>query len=153
MPTSSHYLDALKMLARRELSEFQVRQRLTRRGHDSGAIDIAIERLKSERAIDDRRVAEAIVRTQSARKGRGRLRVEREIAAAGISLADVRQSLDAMLGDEDLLIEAAIAKRLRGNTSVADGAEFRRLCRYLVGQGFEPDRILQALKRRCTSSG
>ena len=71
---SSPYLDALKLLARRELSEFQVRQRLSRKGHPMDDIDAAVARLKSERAIDDMRVAEAIARTSMTVKRRGRLR-------------------------------------------------------------------------------
>ena len=76
-PGPEPYLDALKMLARRELSEAQVRQRLARRGHDPESIDAAVARLKGERAIDDARVAEAIARTETAAKRRGRLRVSR----------------------------------------------------------------------------
>ena len=53
------------MLGRRELSEAQVRQRLARRGHEPDSVDAAVARLRQERAIDDTRVAEAIVRTQS----------------------------------------------------------------------------------------
>ena len=49
----SAYLAGLTMLARRELSEAQVRQRLLRKKHSPEAIDAAITRLKSERAIDD----------------------------------------------------------------------------------------------------
>ena len=47
------YLAALRMLARRELSEAQVRQRLARRQHDAAAIDDAISRLKDARSIDN----------------------------------------------------------------------------------------------------
>jgi len=39
------YIDGLKMLGRRELSERQVRQRLARKGHEPDAIDAAIARL------------------------------------------------------------------------------------------------------------
>ncbi len=38
----SAYLEGLKMLARRELSEMQVRQRLARKGHEPQAIDEAV---------------------------------------------------------------------------------------------------------------
>ncbi len=38
---SSPYIDGLKMLGRRELSEAQVRQRLTRKGHGDEDIDAA----------------------------------------------------------------------------------------------------------------
>ena len=73
------YRDGLKMLARGELSEIQVRQRLARRGHDPETIDGAVTRLKDDRAIDDTRVAETIVRTQTTVKHRGKMRVLRQL--------------------------------------------------------------------------
>ena len=47
-------MDGLSLLARRELSEAQVRDRLARRGHSADAIDEAIAeaRAMAERAID-----------------------------------------------------------------------------------------------------
>jgi regulatory protein len=144
------YLDALRMLARRELSEAQIRQRLARREHDLDAIDAAVTRLRDERAIDDARVAAAIARTQASVKRRGKLRVRRQIEQAGILPATVRQAVDDVFGalDEDALLEAALGKRLRGRETIADDAEFRRLYRFLIGQGFEPDRVMAVLKKR-----
>jgi regulatory protein len=143
----SSYLDALKMLARRELSEAQVRQRLARRGHDAQRIDDAVARLKQERAIDDTRVAAAIARTETAVKRRGKMRVRRQIESAGISSADARRAVDDVFGeiDPDALIEAALAKRLRGTAAIRDDKEFQRLFRYLIGQGFDPDQITKVL--------
>jgi regulatory protein len=149
-PTVSAYVDGLRMLGRRELSEKQVRDRLLRKGHEEDEVNVAIERLRTSRAIDDERVAEAIAHTATAVHRRGRLRVKRQIEQAGIAPATTRQALDNVfegVSDEELL-EAALAKRLRGRDRIADEAEFRRLFRHLVGQGFEPDRILAALKRR-----
>jgi SOS response regulatory protein OraA/RecX len=51
----SAYLDGLKMLGRRELSEQQVRQRLARKAHTRDEIDEAVARLRDERAINDQR--------------------------------------------------------------------------------------------------
>jgi regulatory protein len=143
------YIDALKMLGRRELSEAQIRQRLALREHDPETIDAAVARLLEERAIDDARVAAAIARTETEIRKRGRLRVRRKIESAGISPATARRAVDEVFGaldDEDLL-ESALAKRLRGGASIADQREFNRLYRYLVGQGFEPDRVLARLKK------
>jgi len=50
--------------------------------------------------------------------------------------------------DPDALLEASLAKRLDERKPIADDAEFRRLYRYLIGQGFEADRIIAALKAR-----
>ncbi len=67
------YIDSLKMLGRRELSEAQIRQRLLRKGHEADAVEEAIARLKVERALDDTRVAAAIARTETGIKRRGKL--------------------------------------------------------------------------------
>jgi len=137
------------MLGRRELSEVQVRQRLARKGHDADAVDAAVERLRAERAIDDARVAEAIAHTETAIRRRGRLRVRRRIEQAGIAPATARQALDAVFGeiDDEALIEAALARRLRGRDAIDSDVERRKLYRFLVGQGFEPDRVLATLRK------
>ena len=144
------YLDGLKMLARRELSEAQVRQRLARKGHESDAIDAAVTRLRDERALDDARVAEAIARTQAALRRRGKLRVRREIESAGITGAIARRAVDEVFEglDIDAQLQASLAKRLRGRETIADEAEFRRLYRYLISQGFEIDAVMKALNAR-----
>ena len=147
MMVASAYLDGLKMLARRELSEAQVRQRLSRRGHEPESIDAAVGRLKNERAIDDARVAEAIARTETTVKRRGRLRVRRQIEHAGIAPPTARRAVDEVFSgiDDQALIEAALSRRLRAHTSIADDREFQKLYRYLIAQGFEADSVMRTL--------
>jgi regulatory protein len=144
------YVAALRMLARRELSEAQVRQRLARKEYDEADIDEAVARLLEERAIDDTRVAEAIARTETSVRKRGALRVRRKIQSAGIAPSVVKRAVDEIFGaiDSQALLESALAKRLRTGKTIADDREFNRLYRYLVGQGFEPDRVLALLKTR-----
>src|SRR5262245_58874157 len=138
------------MLARRELSEAQVRQRLGRSGYDEDEVDQAVERLKAERAIDDARVADAIARTETSVKKRGKARVRRQIESAGISTDQARRAVrDAFEEiDPDALLDAALAKRLRGSQTITDDRHFQRLYRYLAGQGFEADQIMKALEKR-----
>ena len=138
------------MLARRELSEAQVRQRLARKGHEADAIDTAVARLLAERAIDDRRVADAIARTQTTIRRRGKLRVRRQIESAGITGPTARRAVDEVFEglDPDALLQASLARRLRGRETIADDKEFARLYRYLIGQGFESDQVLRALTAR-----
>ena len=144
------YLTALKMLGRRELSEAQLRQRLLRRQHDPDVIEAALTRLKSDRSLDDERVAGAIARSETNLKKRGRYRVTRQIEAAGIAPSIAKRVVDetfAAIDGDDLLVQA-LGRRLRGRTSIADDREFQRLYRYLVAQGFEPDRVLALLRSR-----
>jgi regulatory protein len=144
------YVDGLKMLARRELSEAQVRQRLARRGYDEDAIEQAVARLKAERALDDARVAAAIARTETAIKRRGKVRVTRAIESAGIARTVARSAVDELFGelDPDALIASSLARRLRGGRMIADDREFQRLYRYLIAQGFDADQVLRALRAR-----
>jgi regulatory protein len=150
LAASPAYIDGLKLLARRELSELQVRQRLARKGHEPDTIDEAVARLLEERAIDDARVAEAIARTQSAVRKRGKARVRMQIERAGIANETAKRAADEVFDgvDDDALLEAALAKRLRGRDAVVDDREFQRLYRHLVGQGFDSDRVLNALNMR-----
>ncbi len=144
---ASAYIDGLKMLGRRELSETQIRQRLARKEHDPEAIEEAVERLRAERAIDDVRVAEAIARTETSIRRRGRLRVRLQIERAGIAKAIARRAVDEVFGalDPEAHIEAALNKRLRGRAEIADDREFQRLYRYLTAQGFESEQVMKAL--------
>ncbi len=148
MPDSA-YLAALKMLGGRELSERQVRQRLARRGFDQDEIDAAVARLVHDRSLDDDRAARAMAHAETSLKKRGRRRVTQRLQAAGIAPAVVQRAIEQTFAsiDADALMTAALHKRLRGRERIADDREFQRLYRYLVGQGFEPDRILALLRR------
>ena len=148
MPDSA-YIAALKMLGGRELSERQVRQRLARRGYDEDSIDAAIARLTRDRSLDDERAAKAIAHAETTLKKRGKLRVKQRLAAAGIAPAVAQRAIQATFEaiDADALIASALHKRLRGRDRIADDREFQRLYRYLIGQGFEPDRVLALLRR------
>src|SRR5436190_24160980 len=121
------YLDGLKMLARRELSELQVRQRLARKGHQRTEIDAAIARLLEERAIDDASVAEAIARTETSVRRRGKQRVRMQIERAGITKATAKQADDDVFEriDDGALLEASLRKRLHGRETLADDREFQ----------------------------
>ena len=142
------YIDGLKMLGRRELSEKQVRQRLARREYQPDEIDEAIARLREERAINDQRVAEAIARTEVGIRKRGKVRVRMQLERAGIAKDTAKQAIDSVFGaiDDEALLESSLRKRLRGRETIADDREFARLFRYLIGQGFESDRVMKALK-------
>ena len=151
------YTQALTWLARRELSERQVRERLARREFDEESIDAAVSRLKTERALDDRRVALACARSAVRLKGRGRERVRRSIESLGISRDLARAAVDEVFTeiDESALIARALEKRWPRVTAAPDRdairRETQRIYHALLRQGFPADRVMQAIRRR--SSG
>jgi regulatory protein len=149
------YTQALTWLARRELSEHQVRDRLSRREFDGESIDAAVARLKAERALDDRRVALACARSAVRLKGRGRERVRRAVESLGISRDLARAAVDEVFTeiDESALLARALDKRWPRVIAAAPAQdavrrEIQRIYQALVRQGFPPDRVMQAIRSR-----
>jgi regulatory protein len=144
------YVAGLNLLARRELAEAQLRTRLARRKFEDDEIDAAVSRLRRERALDDRRTALACAHTQVRIKHRGRARVVRQIEALGIARDIARDAAAEVFAelDESALLEQALDRRLRHGLSLTDPAVFRRVHRYLLGQGFDPGRVTALLRRR-----
>jgi regulatory protein len=143
------YTLALSWLARRELTERQIRARLGRRQMEVGEIDAAVERLRREGALDDRRVAGAYVRTAVRLKGRGPLRLRRDLQTLGVSGPAAREAIDEALAEtpEDALIDRALAKRWPATADI-DRAALARIYRALLRQGFASDKVMAAIRRR-----
>ena len=145
----SAYLDGLKLLGRRELSAADLRARLIDREHPPEEVDLAIEKLKEMRAVDDERVARAYARTASKVKGRGRLRVTRELQEMGIARDVIGAAVSEVFADTDerALIDRAVQKKLRGGRKPTTMQERARLYQFLMRQGFTPAAVSAALRR------
>jgi regulatory protein len=145
----SAYSDALQLLARRELSEKQLRDRLVDRDHQGDEIDRVIAHLLESKALDDGRVARAYARTAAKVKGRGRLRVMRELSTMGIARDVANEALAEIFADVDerALIAKALQKKMRGRPRITNAAEHARLYQFLMRQGFTPAGITAALRK------
>jgi regulatory protein len=145
----SAYSDALRLLAGRELSAAEVRARLLDRHHPPADVDAAIERLLQSGSLDDGRVARAYARTAVTVKGRGRLRVARELREKGIGADVISAAVADVFGDLDerALVARAIEKKLRGRPRPSDAAGYARLYQHLMRQGFSPAMVSSALRR------
>ena len=140
---------ALVMLSSRELSESQIRTRLKRRECDPDDIEAAITRLKADRTINDRRVALALARMESAIKHRGRSRVLQRIRQAGIADDTAEDAVREVFEevDENALLDRAFERRLRGKQpKELDEKGRARIIRGLVALGFRFEAILKRLK-------
>jgi SOS response regulatory protein OraA/RecX len=148
MPHRSAYLDALHLLAGRELTVKQLRDRLVDREHNREEVERAIEHLLESKALDDARVAAMYVRTAIKIKGRGRLRVQRELQEIGVERDVASDALAEAFGDVDerALIANAIKKKLRGKPKITTPAEYARVYQFLLRQGFSPDGVNAALR-------
>jgi regulatory protein len=143
------YTLALTLLGARELSETQLRARLTRRQLDPDDIEAAVARLKQDGTLDDRRVARALARMESSIRRRGRARVIQKIRQAGIDRSVVEDAVSEVFQDvdENELLEQALDRRLRGRSPRdLDERARAKIVRGLMAQGFTLESILKLLK-------
>jgi regulatory protein len=143
------YLTALTMLSRRELSESQIRTRLARREFEDDEIEAAVERLRQDGTLNDRRVALAAARLESSVRHRGRARVVQKLRALGIDGDVAESAVNEVFQevDEGALLDRALARRLRGQTpKQLDDQGRARIVRGLAAQGFTFDAIMKRLR-------
>jgi regulatory protein len=145
----SAYLDALHLLSRRALTISECRDRLLARQHQTDTVDAAIAHLLDTGALDDRQLALAHARTAVEIKGRGRLRVVRELQARGVDKEIAAEAVAEVFGEKDerSLVARALQKKLRGRPRPADAAEYARLYQYLMRQGFTPAVVVDTLRK------
>jgi len=145
------YFRALRWLTARELSEAQVRDRLADRGYTDAAIGPAVDRLRQERTIDDRRAASAVARTEARVRRRGPRRILGKLIAMQIDRDLAKEVVKELFGetDEQELLETTLERRLRGNFErLKDPLERRKVLAYLVRQGFSASAAASALRQK-----
>jgi regulatory protein len=145
------YVAALRILGYRFNSEGELRRKLAAKRYDAETIAATLARLREEKWLDDDRFAAAFVRARL-QKRVGRLRIRRELTAAGVdddaAERAIRENVTAE-GEEERLRAAyeKLAQRL--------GEEQRdKIAARLLRQGFEAGAIRDyARYRRANSSG
>ena len=133
------------MLSRRELSRAELTARLVERGFNRLDVDAAVERLRDNRSLDDRRAAFAHAQSASRLKGRGRLRIQRELEARGFSRELAREVVGDISPDDDLNAIKRFVER-KGKTTEDSPAGRRRLFNQLLRRGFSAAMISKVLK-------
>ena len=150
---ASHpYSAGLSLLARRELTSTQLRDRLTRKGFTPEAVNDTIQRLTEEGALDDRRTANMYARQAALIKHRGPRRAILDIVALGIADDIAREVVSQTYEEVDtqLIIQRALNRRLTGR--VQDRAQFQKLYQYLVRQGFDGPLAYSVLEKRSANN-
>ncbi len=137
---------ALRLLARREHSRAELRRKLCRGGRPEALVERVLEALAREGLQDDRRFAEAYLRSRRER-GYGPLRVAVELRQRGVD----RELVERVLAEEGEAEGpwAAVLERARrqrfGAARPRDEAERARQARFLQQRGFPLALVLEAL--------
>jgi regulatory protein len=138
---------ALGLLGRRDYTAVELRDKLLQRGHSIEDVTSTIEELRVRGIVDDRRVAAAAVRTAARVKGRGRVRIARDLEARGVERALVQELLATLAPEDEAEAIARILSRKHwpARPTLADR---RRMFQHLLRRGFPAEAIAKALRQQ-----
>ena len=132
------YRTALRAVERRAFARADLGRRLRRKGHAPAAVEAALERLVERGLLDDAGFAANYVETRAAR-GRGPLRLARDLAAMGVERGLVDRALAAHAAETEPTGEvprALAAKRAAQLGDLPRHVRRRRVLAYLARRGF-----------------
>jgi regulatory protein len=130
----SAYNKALGLLARREHSRRELKQKLDRGGYAKEEAADALDRLGDQHYQDDSRFAEVLIRTRSA-QGYGPMRLRVELKSHGLSDAQIRDLIDDA-GVDWAESAGAQLRRRYGSKGTTDPAERAKRAQFLLRRGF-----------------
>jgi len=146
----SAYQRALGLLVRREHSAGELKRKLRDRGIEEDEAGDALEALQRQGFQDDRRYAEALIRSR-ALVGQGPVRIRAELRVNAVPAADIEAAFMAAEADgvDWAAIACRVAARFRPGLRAAEGADRhkarQRAVAFLPRRGFPQDLVRAAL--------
>ena len=130
------------MLARRDRASAELGAKLRDLGYDAGVVQAVVERLVTEKLVDDQRYVDNFLRYHAGR-GQGPLRIRQELRQAGLAGPLVEDALAAHPDWKEGARRARIKKF--GVKLPATAADRARQMRFLGYRGFTSAEIRAAL--------
>jgi regulatory protein len=140
---------AVRLLAVRDLSEAELRERLDSLGFATAELDAILPELRRVGYLDDLRVALSVI-LSGVGAGRGAARIDRQLLERGVRRADIDRAWDEARADHALdeakLLERGLARRLTREMIPLDRRAFRRVYNAMLRAGFDADEVASALE-------
>ena len=136
---------ALRYLSYRPRSEFELKERLHRRGFDGDSVEAVLARLKEQGLVDDAAFAQFWKDNRESFSPRSQRLARLELRRKGVAEDTIAQVVGA-IDDDDSAYRAALGKAR--SLSLSDYQSFRqRLAGYLKRRGFSYGVINHAVER------
>lgn len=133
---------AHRLLAKRDLFESALRNRLSKAGFDEATVVRVLDRLRAQGIVRDERAIASRLAHPDSRRPMGRERLRAKLAAEGAPEMLIETALDELdPADEVAALESAMRARYRGPGDAAKAA------RWAIGRGFGEDVVQAALAR------
>ncbi len=139
---------AVKLLSARPYSEKKLREKLYARQYTGTEVRGALERLKHERLLDDRKYAVDFVHARMAARPRGATRMVTDLLSRGIPLTLAREVTAELMpkADEEPLARDFVRRKQAQYAQLDEQTRWRRLAGALARRGFSLDTIRKVLR-------
>lgn len=135
---------AMDLLARREHSAQELRQKLKTRDYDADAIDEVLQALKEDRLQSDERFTESYVNHRF-NAGVGPLKIRYELRQKGVSDRLVDEFLEPLSDQWDELMTRQRVRKY-GAAIPDDYASRMKQARFLQNRGFSPESVMRLFR-------
>ncbi len=143
------YRTALRCLELRSYARNDLGRRLQRKGHPRQAVEAALERIAALGLLDDEAFTRSYVQSRAAR-GRGPLRLTRDLMAMGVqrSLIDRALAAEWPEGSDRTSVPLALAtKRAAQLGALPRQTKRRRVLAYLARRGFSGSEVTRIVEK------
>lgn len=137
----------LKILTRKSYSEFELKQKLSRKTEDSKLVSTALTQLKSWGLINDLEFAKNFVRSSLSTKPKGKYLLSLELSRKGVSKEIIDQALEQLPEDQSSLINELIKKKAAKMSDLSRERRYQRLTGFLLRRGFKLDDIRRQIAK------
>lgn len=135
---------AMNLLARREHSAYELKQKLKLRDFDVDAIDAALKLLQQDRLQSDSRFTENYVHHRVS-AGFGPIKIRHELRQKGVGVDLVDEYLPRSNRQWDALMERQRIKKF-GQEIPADYPLRMKQARFLQNRGFSPEAVMRLFR-------
>lgn len=134
---------AVSLLAGRDYSRKQIRQKLTAKEFESTEIDITLDYCQANGYQSDHRYAQGLLRSHVS-KGHGVIRIKQDMVQKGLDADVIQATLDQSDCDWFELAKMKAQKKY-ANKPIVDYKDKAKRIRFLMGQGFDYEQACFAL--------
>jgi regulatory protein len=133
---------------RRAHSVHEMKEYLKLRAENPDDAAAVLQRLREHNYIDDAHYARDYARSHAQTRRQGKFRIARELRARGVPDKHIEAALDSVFADtdENALVRARIARKLRNLRGPLDEKKRASLYRSLLRAGFSADAIRNELR-------
>jgi regulatory protein len=141
----NHAFDyAVGLLARRDYSTQELKQKLKDRGYTEHAREVVVDDLESMNKINNERFSQNVV-AYRARRGHGPARIRSQLHKSGIARSAIDEAVKGEEAPDFLALARSVRARKFGAEIPADRKERARQARFLQYRGFSSDHIRAVL--------